>query len=548
MPKLKQRKDGSGHYVVAKIHGTPSVGTWQLTSEGLEVVRSQGYHGDNIDFPAPLLRDLKHRGLAYTGGSGITPASLQFDFAPAQPTAATYRAASLLFVEQDEQWGLALKIGDLPAAWLECVPDLLKALEGWHIIASGTAPIPATRLYPGRGGLLIPVKPQQDFYDLKAEGRIPKGWNIDSWLVAPCGLGYGLAFFKGDTGERIPPGSMVEPDESFTIVIPESLMHDQSRLTPPPTTKPWFLGRVDQWRAWSLTVPMSPDEQLRLWCERVGLQLSRPRFRLSLATPPHAYTEDGTAIVPANEDLVLALTPLQSSDDSETNFFTTQIEQTGPMCLTVKNVLTSPLQLLVQPDRAALRSMMPPALSLKLHWGGQIVDVEALQSKLPIELLPLAKLSREKLLAEVFCPTQVSLRFEIDQQVSIRPEIPAEDAGSLLTTTLWDAVRRNLSFFVQMDAGSFGRISLVCPVQLNPQASRLPIAPAVLRRARWLATMLPVFTRSDPVVTIPHSLQTALKRVAEHIGCEKLRGVHTVPPKLLPAVRAIARDILNSNG
>jgi hypothetical protein len=255
MPILRQRKDGSGYYVRAVLPGTNAFGTWQLTDAGLSIIRSRGYEGEEVEFPQALLKELIDRGDAYTGGSGITLSSPSLKITRERAPRIHSRAVSLLFVEKDVGWELVLQISEIPTAWIEGVADIVSALSGWQIVVSGVPPVPAMRLYPGRGGAKIPVAPQREPYAIRVEGAWPKAWPVTSWLMPPVGLGDGVVLFRGDTGERLWTNTPLEPGESYTLVVPDQLTTGPKRLLPPPQLSPEHLGRVSQWHAWSIEVP-----------------------------------------------------------------------------------------------------------------------------------------------------------------------------------------------------------------------------------------------------------------------------------------------------
>lgn len=537
MPILRQRKDDGGHYVRAWVPGTAAIATWQLTPVAVAAIQARFGRGEEVEFPQSLLRELIERGQAYTGGGGIDP--LQLTISRDSYTASRSRSVSLLFVEQGDTWGLALRITELPSAWAAGVDDLLEALAGWRIIVEGESRIPATRLYPGSGGALIPVPPQAH-YSIRVEGMPPRSWGVESWLIPPAGLGAGRAFFRGDTGERISPSSELEPGESFTMVVADCLATGQGRLLPPASISAEYLGRVDQWRAWSIDLPASPDEQARSWCEQVGLKVAEPRFRLSLVTPPRAYTDDRQAIVAAGEELVLALIPLQAHEDPKPGLLTTRIDQTGPITLSAKHVLSSSLRLLVQPCDALPQQATPPELSLRVRWGDLTVGIGALRAASPTELRRPAVPSADSPLVEVLCPAPVRLSLQLGRHSALRHETPADEAGPLLAEALREATRRKQPFLAQLDAGAFGRISVKCPEPQDSSAERLALSPAVVRRARWLAAMLTSRPNREALAPVPASLVPTLAQFAAQPGCEILASLKFIPPSLLPSLRAIA--------
>lgn len=546
MPILRQRKDGSGYYVRAWVPGTIAIGTWQLTAAGVSIIRSRGYQGEEVEFPQALLRQLIDRGEAYTGRSGLTLSPPLLKIAHERAPLIRSRAVSLLFAERDVGWEFVLQISEIPTAWVEGVADIVSALSGWQIVVSGAPPIPAMRLYPGRGGARISVAPQREPYAISAEGALPKEWSVTSWLIPPAGLGGGIALFRGDTGERLWTDTPLEPGESYTLVVPEHLTAGPKRLLPPPQLSPEHLGRVSQWHAWSIEVPKQLDEQVRSWCVRAGLQLAEPRFRLSLVTPPRGYSEVGQAIITAGEEVVLALAPLQPQEGLKTSFYTARVEQIGALTLSIEDIAVTPLRLLVVPGADSIQQVTPAALTLDVAWGGNIVSFKGLGGAQHTLQRP-TNASAEAPYAEVRCPAPVALMLRLGERSVRQQELSADDAGPQIAKALHEAGRCGLALTIEIDAGSFGRLSLIAPARTEALTTTT-LSPTTLRRARWLAAALPAISRSENSIPVPASLQQALNRIARQAGCESLREVRAIPASLLPALRAVARDILKLNG
>lgn len=548
MPKLRKYKDGHGYYVLGQVPGTASISTWQITPAGVARLRSAGYSGDDIFFSPKLLKELIDRGDATTGKSGVGLPLPTLIVSHERASTIQPPAVSLIFVEEVRSWRLALQIARLPRSWIQEIEDLTTALSNWKIIVPGATPVPATRLYPGRGGALIPVRPQQGPYTISAEGTWPLEWNVRSWLVAPTGLEKDLTLFRGDSGVRLPEGSLIEPGETYTLVVPFHLAADL-RKSPPAVLLPESLGQVDQWRAWSIQIPVEVDEQILSWCKRAGFRVAEPRSKLNLVTPPSAYTHAGQAIITVDEELVLALTPQQRQEGGEVNFFTVCFKQTGAFCINVENSVATPIHVVVETPSTLLQPLPPAPLTLRIHWGEHTFQFNAFRDTSGPHQLAHPTISKEQALyVEVICDTPINLTLDLGDNRRQLERLSTDEAGSLITEMLQAASRRKVHLSAQIDGGVFGRLRFVLPALSVMNDATISLPPETLRRARWLAVVLPALTRSAPTVPIPISTRHIFTRIAELPGCATLNNLYVVPTTLLPVVRAIARVPSKING
>ena len=161
MPKRRQSKADGHYFIVGRVQPADGMATWQLSDEGFAVLCSYGKTvGDEI--PWTILSDLIHRSLAYTGGSGIVPV----DRVPLTPP--DYGRLQLGMEVSEGSWSLSVLFPELPADWA-ADPTLLArcAFE-----VSGTS-LSAIRLWPGKGGAVITVTPQERPYLVIAGGQWP---------------------------------------------------------------------------------------------------------------------------------------------------------------------------------------------------------------------------------------------------------------------------------------------------------------------------------------------------------------------------------------
>lgn len=550
MPVLHQRKEDGGYYVRAILPGTSTIATWQITPEGVNIIRARGYLGVDVDFPPRLLKELIDRGHAYTHGLGISAAPplhvTRADPSVARP-AASARALSLVFFEEGATWKLAVRVAEIPRAWAESADNLVDALSGWQIRIEGIPPVPATRLWPGRGGALIAVMPQHQAYEVTPQGRWPDAWDVPAWLGLVPGLGPEATLFSGDDGERLDPGATVEPGGTYIFVAPDNRAARRGHRRPPAFLAPEYLGRSGAWQAWSIQLPESVDEQVRGWCTAIGYRLAEPRFRLALITPPQGYTKTGLPIIAVGEDVVLGLMSAGPSPVGEARctFYTTCFQEPGTFRIATDGTSAAELHVVAERQPLAVDTRHPPALRIELKWGSHKVTWHAFRDGVGPHEFRSPQSARQGLATiTVHCAVPLSVSWELGATRGHRDAIAADEAGAIIAGRMQEAAQRRERLSLELDAGAYGRIrlDLVPPADaITTGAPALP--PGVVRRARWLAAALQ--RQQDGASQVPLSASTrhAMERLAHLPECAALRNLRTVPAPLLPHVRSIARQL-----
>jgi hypothetical protein len=121
-----------------------------------------------------------------------------------------------------------------------------------------------------------------------------------------------------------------------------------------------------------------------------------------------------------------------------------------------------------------------------------------------------------------------------------REQIDTEDIPSLIAEALRTELARERHFEFGVDAGSFGAMTL--RLFVPSENTHVAFTASTIRRARWLATVLPALTQHvGPVVPLPRELRTTLEQIAIVPGCAALRNLQIVPRSLLPHLRALGR-------
>lgn len=539
MPVLRQRKDGD-FYIRAWVPGASSVATWQLTRRGLAILRRHGCSADGDIFSHGLLQQLIRQRDAFTRGSGLMQAPDQPEAFVTRDTASSNRqlhTSTLVFNRHETGWHLALWIKEIPRRWCDTVDDLVAALSGWCVVVDGAHSVPAMRLYPGRGGAVVDVPPKTGFYQLTPHGSWPHQWDVRHWLVGTTGLS-SVTVFDAETGERRKTNDPLEPGERYLLAV------HRDRLAPPPDDlHPVDLGSFDQWRAWDVQIPETPSDRIERWCKRAGLRLAERRFRLTLVTPPYAYTDDGRPVVIRDEELICALTPLGEASSTEPLFYALRCAETGSFRIAVDDLPAAPLRVEVQ-DRQALPCPQPPEpLTVAIDWGDCTQRLRALNSAgEPQRLTPPSRLPRHRPRVQVVAPGSVDLITVIGGCTERRAGLRAEEAGERLVVALEDAIRQHHELTIQIDGGPFGRLTLALPA-VAVQIAPVTLPQATLRRARWLAAALHSLHGRAPIVPLNGAARSALNTAAERTGRRLLANQRTMPAELLPAVWALTRAI-----
>lgn len=543
MPVLRMRKSDGGYYARGGYPGS-SIITWQITPEGVQFLRSRGYTGANIEFPMPVLQELIERKFAYTHGSGVdlTPPPLRVTKIAAQPALAPPPAAlTLVFAEDDLSWQLTLRVPEIPPAWSTGVASLADALSGWWLQTHSEERVPATRLWPGRGGAQVSVEPQIAPYGLLARGRWPERWDVAGWLGAAPGMSPGITLFDRESGGRLAAGAALSLGCDYIAVVHAS--GSPHRATPPDLLKPEYLGPRTTWHAWSIQTPASADDSVRRWCESIGYRLAAPRYRLALVTPPRGHTAAGAPVVAAGEEIVLSLTRQDVREDAEQrpSFYTVRFEAPGAYRIAIDDEPKAALHLTAERRTAGIPPG-PAPLVLTIESGSATAELHGLRDGHgPHSLtLPTPSTENSTLRVLIHCAVPFCLTWRTGEDAGLSERLSADEAGARLNTLLHDASERRGRLEAALDAGAYGRIALdIAFVWATPEHAEIPAA--AVRRARWLVVVLAGARRSERMAPLPRAARTTLARLSLVAGCESLRGATHVPTGLIPHIHVLAR-------
>jgi hypothetical protein len=553
MPTLNKYVDKDGYYIKGYIPGLGQNSTLQVTQTALRRIQD-AIGSEEGHFAPSLLRQLLAENLVYTKGlsplSGLPINIPSISVTRLAPQAARRSAVKLVFVETELTWGLALRVAEIPQAWAAAVDSLVDALANWRLCAVGATPVPATRLWPGKGGALIAVAPQQKSYGVIADGYWPDTWDVRAWLGQVPGLGSRAMLFSTDNGVRIEPSTALILGESYVLVAPADLATGRGRWPPPQILMPESLGELGAWHAWAIQLPRSSSEQLRSWCEAIGYRLTLPRFRLSLITPPQGYSDMGLPIVTKDEEIVLVLEPanVDSGAEISTTFYTTRFSEPGSFKITIDEASigegsVAPLYLVVEQCSTEARIDYPAALTIKFNWSEHQISLQALRDSVGPHLLqiPCSTLN-DDIEIQLSCPVPLHLIWKAGELGTRRDGIVAEEAAALISEQLREGARHRAQLNLQIDAGPYGRLCLEFATAVEKQTIS-PLGPTTERRTRWLAAVLR-HPRSHATIRLASPpIRRLLERLAQVPGCAALSHVQAVPTDIVPHLYALIKSV-----
>jgi hypothetical protein len=546
MPTLKKYVSKTGYYIKGFVPGRGQNSTLQVTPQALQRIQAE-IGGDEGTFSLQLLKDLLAAKLVFSKGEyplEKLPA-ISVTREAITPTLARRSAARLVFVENDTDWQLALRIDALPQKWIAQASDLVEALANWSVRLPGAAPVPAMQLWPGRGGMLIQARPQRLAYSLTPEGRWPEAWDVPTWLNEVPGLSAGVTLFNAVSGERIDPGAALEPGGAYVLVAQSDAKSGAVHWGVQSFLSPHALGQIGAWHAWAIELPSESSPRVKAWCETFGFRLAEPRFKLVLISPPARFNDAGLPVVYLHDKIVIGLLPVSAdqAQDYEPVFYTTTFSETGSFQITLDDKASSPLRIAVEGRTSKAWSICPEALNVRLIWPGGQVSLRALHNGIGPHELP-AELLREPPLVQVCCPAPLALIWEVGADRERRERLAADEAAALIAELLQTAVHRQTPVTLQLDAGPYGRLALKGTPASPTVNTTNEYALLVTQRARWLATTLSASPHAEPTVPLPATTQRALARLAEVPGCAPLRHLRAVPASLIAHVHALTRLVL----
>lgn len=573
MPTLNRRRDG-GYFIRGSVAGR--LCTWQIHDEGLALLQLFKIDGVTNNFvPLRLVHELRKKGFIYTGGSGIQPGpTLEENLA----TNGRTEFLLLALAEESEGWSLSLVFPELPPNLLGGLgaDELVQLLACCFFRINGNDTLPAIRLWPGKGGTVLSVPPQNNPYTVELVGDWPAAWDLNAWIIGAEGLQPEGTLFAGAEveGVRLRPGEPVAPNTSYYLVVSASSGRRPATYLPRTVQRRW-LGQFHGWEAWELHLPSVADSSLLEWCQSIGHPLEEPVWRIALVSPPpRQYHANGLPVIAAGEEALIQVAPPPGGtlveaptevcierDGSPVAHIT--LNGDGPQHFTVPVSVAGAYRLWAPEGRVAPLAFsvialdpatggwslvsQPGALRVSIRYGDFSVDLDAFRDGPgPYEL----ELTPPPPALTVNCPGPVDLSWSVGELRCRRLEVPAVEVADCLATDLSKGLSSNWRFILRIDAGTFGTLQLQlvparAPAGVHKQAQAALLPAPLVRRARWLAAVLssPLYDLPACTVPLPLDVRATLNRLRSYPQFTVLAHATAAPVELAPHVYALARAL-----
>lgn len=526
MPVLHQRSDGM-FYVRAWIPGTTNIGTWQLTPQGVEHLKSLGVN-ESDTFDRDILKELVDKKHAFTYGTGLNEVNNNLPFVVRNQTSSirVRCGARLSCVLRDNDWRLAVRLRPIPSGWIDRVHNVIDALANWSIMVDRKK-IPAIDLRPDREGRLVEVQPKEQPYRVEPSGKWPECWSVEQWYFDVAGLNTDFNLFDPDSGERLPDRTVTRSTQ-YTLILP-------STLSLPSELQPYSYGTKNGWSAWQITIPDHPSQKLVRWLQGGDVSLRDEQFRLALLTPPLTYNESGQPVIQNTDQIIVAIKPIGQESDREITYALVPNPGNGLFSINIEDLPAHPLHI-------EIRDPVIPKdcdlLSVSLHWSDQTMCLRAFDQVSPISLTP------ERLhltpSVNIHCPIPVTLTIVAGQNQKIAENLTDQEAAKKLKAALSEAIQKHQSLSFEVDGGVFGAVTceIIVP-ETEPLSTKHASVSKLLRRLSQLLSS----PASTPSVPLSAAVQQVLQQVACQYGYPQLAGLRRVPSDLIPVVHTIVRAV-----
>lgn len=565
MPKLKQAEDGHW-YMRAWVFAAGHLGTWQVADEGLEYLRRRGYGEGEI--PTAIFTELCDRNWAYTGGSGFGDQE-PVDFLPMKDAE---KQLKIGITETEQGWILEVLIPELPS---EVFRELLRKVKHSELgkcslrVDGERELLLVTRLWPGKGGSRWPLDPHEGTYKLAFVGAWPSVASVNYLTNAIDGLDSAGTLFFGSSklGMRLPRGMALAAGETYFLVL--GCNHSEDLLIPPGVAGR-DMGTNNGWQAWELRLGDHADDIAKRWFARFGATIDEPKLQLSIVTPPpKSILVTGLPLFETGDQIVIsaeATAPRVELDEfgvvvlrdgvreheiralkkvrpGESVYWSFSATRPGTHQVRATRGRVVPLTFAVREAAGKTKSaeLLPRPLSVGvgehtfLAFGGKAIAEHIAVWVGKSEMLSTVK---------VECMTPLEMTWRI-RGTTERRNLESQEASELLTREVARVPAERKVMTVDLDAGSFGRLSF----RVAPEASRLSegrrnITPMALHRARWLAATIELLRNLDlREVGLDRNVRAALVELAGYPGCGCLARLVTIPAAIAPHARALSRTL-----
>jgi hypothetical protein len=383
------------------------------------------------------------------------------------------RELGLIVDQTDGEWRLGLRLPEVPQG--ELGDASLSALRQGKVEVSVKAAVVASMsaldLRPGIGTARVPVDPAVQGYVARATGSWPPGIDTRRWDLVARGLDARGTLFRLRGGEwtRLRSGVDVHEGEELVVL---GMAPPHVPISPHSATCSPVNGG-SSWTYWEVLIPYKPAPSAVDWLRRLGhAVVSRP-WTARLATPPHAFGNEGEPICWVGEVPVVSVAASEPGVDvpvllrTETNslsasataaeggdvFLAVEAQHAGTTNLTVGTTRGPVVSFafVQMPSRASLLEQLGNTPRVRIRVGEHTAeawlpsDGKVHVGKEPPEVR--VDLGGEGARAVVTI-------WERGKQRSVRG-LSARGAERIVAEAIGKASR------IELDAGNFGRIELV---------------------------------------------------------------------------------------
>lgn len=575
MPRLKQSIRDGHFYIRGNLFGQRLV-TWQVSNEGVSYLQKRGRNIDD-EIPPILFKELLNKGYLSTGGTGsaLIVKEKTLIFAP------DYNSLHLCIRWREESWSPCVIFPELPTMWATD-PALLAQC---FLELDGTS-LSAVKLFPGKGGVVVPVSPKESPYSIKSTGRWPVEWDIRRWTHDIEGFRKsGTLFEKDDDALRLQQGEYLILGKSYYLVFyspsAQTITH-QSLYLPSSIQKTEFSSRTD-WKILELLLPNRPDDQLREWAAHMGYSLKEPIGQISLLAPiPFGFTAHQIPIVEVGQDLIFEISfPMNGDQDNQDiEFAMERIDKNGSVTSLSRSAKYNPIlgtvYLKSRADRVSTyRLRSESGLFAPLTFLGMDKALTPLINTLTIPLsLELKLLDRKFSISafekdfqnyqvflntsdmnlpievEVHCPTPVTLTWTGNGIHSQQINVDVKEVHSLIIADLWNTLKTNNCFYLALDAGTYGRIELTVVPPMHQQITKdkrekLHLSSHQLKIGQWLSWIILAdrLRTNESMVLLPKDVRENLSMVSGYFP--NIANLVQVPRRYYVQLESFAYSIVD---
>ncbi len=538
MAKLRQLKDGSSYYIRSR---RPNYVTWTVRPAGVEYLKLCGIEVDS-EIAQPQFQYLQDHKLVFTGGSGVS--SLESLSIVSESTEVRRSLLRLRLCLTDRSWNLTLWVPSLSVVDTTSIVDLSVTLAPCKLHIDESTDVLALTLWPGSGGMAVPVPPHEQPYRVRLDGPWPLALRATEWAIDVGGISHGGVLFDAESGDAFPVGSALAPDDDYLLLLrAEQADHTLKQL---PSSIYTHIGVQAGWSVYVLCLGELSFDHVQTWFRALNYRLATPKWRTTLVSPAQCLAANGTPIYWLGETLVLAIVSAEEGKEGSKIFMSASLNRVGDVVIGADRDGIIPSHIAVRRRETLslddLTAIVPP-LSVNLATDGVVQRAHAWDGN--VHTLSISQSVAANVTATINCPTRVTLVERCGAKVIRHSSEEVRRASERLTDILKRSSLSREALTIEVDAGSFGvvQIAVTCVLSVPDLAEQ------VQRQARWFVAALRAADRSQPCLPLPARCRAQLRQLAKFNGCQALAYLSTVPRNLLPMALHIAhRTEVKANG